>query len=280
MSFDPRVTPARSDLAAAHLRGRVEAEKFSEGERKRVIGSLTPVRQEPAHYAPLLTEALHGEFVRVYETTDEGWCWGQLERDGYVGWMPANDLIAAAGDAPTHRVCVPRGFIFSEADIKSAPLLALPFGAQVSVERTQQKFLIAENGFIPAIFLKEIRERDADFVGTARRFLNAPYLWGGKSSLGIDCSGLVQVSLQAAGIECPRDSDMQAKLGEAVRADFSSLKRGDLVCWKGHIGIVSDPGRLLHANAFHMQVVEEPLKEAVERIGKTGSEVTGVRRVI
>ncbi len=265
MSLDWRLDPARPGVT---------------GVLKRVIGSISPVRREPAHYAPLDTEALFGELVKVYETNDEGWCRVQLETDGYVGWMPANDLIAADKEKPTHYVSVPRGFIFSQSDIKSPPQMALPMGARVAVERTQQNFLIAENGFIPSVFLKEIGQTDSDFTATAGKFLNVPYLWGGKSTLGIDCSGLVQVSLQAAGIKCPRDSDMQTGLGKPVLFDdLAALKRGDLVCWKGHIGIISEPGKLLHANAFHMRVAEEPLAEAVGRIEKTGSKIIGVRRV-
>lgn len=266
MSADRRLDPARPGVA---------------GIQKRVIGSISPVRREPHVESALETEALFGERVTVFETTEEGWSWVQLEADKYVGWMPANDLIAADKEKPTHRVSVPRAFLFPAPDIKAPPLMALPFGAKISVERTQQNFLIAENGFIPSAFLKETGAHDSDFVATARRFLGAPYLWGGKSSLGIDCSGLVQVSLQAAGIPCPRDSDMQAALGKpVVFDDLSKLQRGDLVCWTGHIGIVSAPGLLLHANAFHMQVVEEALAEAVARIGKTGSAVIGVRRVL
>lgn len=265
MSTDRRLDPARPGIA---------------GVTKRVIGSIAPVRREPHHEAALETEALFGERVTVYETNEEGWSWIQLQADKYVGWMPAGDLIADAKDEPTHRVSVPRAFLFSAPDIKSPPLTALPFGARISVERTQQNFLIAENGFVPSIFVKELDSRDPDFVATARKFIGMPYLWGGKSSLGIDCSGLVQVSLQAAGIQCPRDSDMQAAVGKPVAFDdLSKLQRGDLVCWKGHVGIVSEPGTLLHANAFHMQVAEEPLTEAVARIGKAGSAVIAVRRV-
>jgi hypothetical protein len=265
MSADRRLDPARPGVA---------------GVTKRVIGSIAPLRREPHHEAALETEALFGERVTVFETTEEGWSWVQLQADKYVGWMPAGDLIADGNDEPTHRVSVPRALLFPAPDIKTPPLMALPYGARIAVERTQQNFLIAENGFIPSVFLKEIGARDPDFVGTARKFLSAPYLWGGKSSLGIDCSGLVQVSLQAAGIPCPRDSDMQAALGKPIPFDdLAKLQRGDLVCWKGHIGIVSAPGMLLHANAFHMQTVEEPLTEAVMRIEKAGSKVTDVRRV-
>jgi hypothetical protein len=265
MSLDRRLDPARPAVA---------------GELKRVIGPVVPVRREPSHDAPLDTQALYGEFVKVYETNEEGWSWAQLQADGYVGWMPANDLLAAKNEKPTHRVSVPSAFLFPAPDIKLPPLLSLPFGAKLAVERTQQNFLIAENGFIPSVFVKEIATRDSDFVATARKFLGVPYLWGGKSNLGIDCSGLVQVSLQAAGIQCPRDSDMQAGIGKPIPSDdLSKLQRGDLVCWKGHIGIVSTPDVLLHANAFHMQVAEEPLAEAVVRIEKAGSKMIGVRRV-
>lgn len=266
MSMDRRLDPARPGVT---------------GIRKRVVGSIAPVRREPHPEAALETEALYGERVAVYETNAEGWSRVQLESDNYVGWIPANDLIGDTREQPTHRVAVLRAFLFPAPDIKTPPLMALPFGAMISVERTQQNFLIAENGFIPSVCLRDLNEPDFDFTATARKFLGSPYLWGGKSSLGIDCSALVQLSLQSAGIACPRDSGMQAGIGKAVPFDdLSKLQRGDLICWKGHIGIVSGPGLLLHANAFHMQVTEEPLAEAVARIEKAGSKVLGVRRVL
>ncbi len=280
-AFDPRLTPARPDLAAAHLKGRVDAERFVEGVKKRVLAPSAPVRRYPVPDAPLDTEALHGETVTVYETTAEGWCWGQLDRDGYVGWLPASEL-AGEGPAPTHRVAALRTLVFRGADIKQPPLASLPFGSRVFVARMRESFAVTEaGGFIPARHLVPLSEPEADFVEAASRFLGTPYLWGGRSSLGIDCSGLVQVALQSRGVECPRDSDMQAKIGEPVpfSGDPGSLHRGDLVCWQGHIGIVSAPGTLLHANAFHMAVAEEPLHEAIARIGRNGSEVTTVRRV-
>lgn len=281
MNFDPRLTPARPDLAAAYLKGRVDAARFVEGTLKQVIDPVAPLRRHPSPDAPLDTEALFGERVTVYETTSEGWAWGQLDLDSYVGWLPAGAL-GNIGAAATDRVSALRTFVFPAPNIKLPPLTALPFGSHVAVARREGEFAVTESGgFIPVRHLVPIDFKEPDFVAVAERFVGTPYLWGGKSSLGLDCSALVQITLQAAGYACPRDSDMQAALGDEVpfSGDAAALKRGDLVCWKGHIGIVSAPGRLLHANAYHMAVAEEPLSDAVERIRKSGCEITTVRRV-
>lgn len=278
---DRRLVPARPDLAAAYLRGVVQAERFVEGVAKRVVDAIAPLRRAPAPDAPLDSEALFGERVTVYETTDEGWAWVQLKLDGYVGWLPANALDDVGAPA-THRVTALRTFVFPKSDIKAPPLMALPFGSRLAIAREQDGFAVTEQGgFIPLQHVAAAAHREPDFVATARRFLGAPYLWGGRSSLGLDCSGLVQLALQAAGIDCPRDSDMQAEIGAAVefKGDLSKLKRGDLVYWKGHIGLVADGGQFLHANAFHMAVAEEPLAEAVNRIRQSGLEILAVRRL-
>jgi cell wall-associated NlpC family hydrolase len=278
MTFDPRTTPARPDLAAAHLHGRIQAERYVEGDLREVRDAQAPMRREPRPDAALDTEALKGERVTVYETTDEGWCWGQLQGDGYVGWLPANALTAP-GPAPTHRVCALRTLVFPSPDIKLPPVDALPLGAKVTVMR-QDKYLAATpGGYIPAGHLRALNAHDNDFVAVAERFLGTPYLWGGKTSHGIDCSGLVQIALTACGIICPRDSDMQEKaLGHALD-DAGQLKRGDLVFWKGHVAIARDADTFIHANAYHMAVAVESARDAIARIRTAGSEVTSIKRL-
>jgi cell wall-associated NlpC family hydrolase len=278
VSFDPRTTPARADLAAAHLRGKVEAARYEEGTLQQVVTGLAPVRKEPSHDAPLVTEALCGERVTIYETDDEGWSWGQLESDGYVGWLPAATLLAP-GPAPTHKVSAVRTLVFPGPSIKLPPLDALPLGAQVAVAREQDTFAVtATGGYVPKRHLATLDSSEADFVAVAERFVGVPYLWGGKTSLGLDCSGLVQVALTASGIVCPRDSDMQERaLGKAV--SLAGLQSGDLIFWKGHVAIARGRNSMIHANAFHMAVTIEPVADALARIAGAGSQLTSVRRL-
>jgi len=225
-----------------------------------------------------VTEALRGDRVTVYETDEEGWSWGQLSSDGYVGWLPSAALLAPAAP-PTHKVAALRTLVFPGPSIKSPPLDALPLGAQVSVAREQDSFaVLASGGYVPKSHLAALDTKEADFVAVAERFVGAPYLWGGKSSMGLDCSGLVQVALTACGIKCPRDSDMQEKaLGKA--ANLAGLQSGDLIFWKGHVAIARSRNSMIHANAFHMAVTIEPVAEGLARIGAGGLQVTSVRRI-
>jgi cell wall-associated NlpC family hydrolase len=277
-TFDPRLTPARPDLAARSLEGKVNAARFVDGETREVVEPHVPLRRAAFPDAPLDTEALMGERVTVFETTDEGWAWGQIETDGYVGFMPANGL-AAPGPPPTHRVSALRTLVFPAPSFKLPPIGALPMNARLAIARVEGRFaLTVSGGYVPAGHLASIDSREADFVAVAERFLGTPYLWGGKTSLGLDCSGLVQVALTARGIACPRDTDMQeAALGAAV-SDGPRM-RGDLIFWKGHVAIARDAATVIHANAFHMAVAVEPIEQAIDRIRASDGEVTSVRRV-
>jgi cell wall-associated NlpC family hydrolase len=281
-NLDPRLTPARADLAAKSLEGRVTAARFVEGMTREVIDAQAPLRRNPSHEAPLDTQALRGERVTVYETTGEGWCWGQLETDGYVGWLPENAL-GAPGAAATHRVSALRTLVFPAADFKQPPLDSLPLGATLAIVRMDERFAITAAGtFVPAKHLSPIGEHETDFVSVAEKFLGTPYLWGGKTSFGLDCSGLVQVSLHACGVSCPRDSDMQERnTGARIDAGptLEHLQHGDLVFWKDHVAITRDKTAIIHANAFHMAVAIEPVAEAVARIRAAGSEIVSVKRL-
>ena len=280
-SFDRRLTPARADLAAEHLRGHVDAPRYAAGRIMRIIAASAPLRRAPQGAAPLETEVLHGESVTVYDEQD-GWAWVQLDRDKYVGYLPG----ATLGELlePTHRVAALRTHAYPGPAIKLPPRMALSLGAQLTIVGREGDFVISQDGlYLWSRSVEELSAREPDAVAVAERFVETPYLWGGRTSEGIDCSGLVQTALVAAGIASPRDSDMQEEvLGEPVAVDdpASPLARGDLVFWKGHVGTMRDPVTLLHANGWHMKTVSEPLAQARERIAANGGgKITSIRRL-
>ena len=281
-ALDPRRNAVRDDLASAGLRGKVEAPRFVEGTQAMIARAAVPLRKVPVASAALETEALFGETVRVFDTAD-GWAWVQLDGDRYVGYLPA-DTLSTAVKLASHRVKATGTFAYAVPDIKSPPIMHLSLNARLSVAETVDRFYRLEGGgYVIARHVAGLDWTDRDFAEVAERFLGTPYLWGGRTRIGLDCSALVQLSLQACGITCPRDSDMQrAELGEPVEApaDFEGLQRGDLVFWAGHVGIMSDSVMMLHANAHAMSVAFESLPEAAARIkAASGGGIEAIRRL-
>jgi cell wall-associated NlpC family hydrolase len=278
---DPRLTPARPDLAAKYLEGKVAAARFVEGEEFEIVEALAPMRSGPSCDAELSTQALKGERVTIYDRNGEGFAWGQLNSDGYVGWLPDSALAKPAAP-PTHKIIAIRTFAFPGPSIKLPPVDTLVMGAMINVVREEGPFALTREGwYLPLQHVGGIERHAEDFVAVAERFAGTPYLWGGKSSFGIDCSGLVQISLNAAGTGCPRDSDMQQDgLGRTLDpAESRKLQRGDLIFWIGHVAIARDAGTIVHANAHHMATVIENTKDAIARIKSAGGEITAIKRL-
>lgn len=288
---DPRITPARADLAASHLKDQVQAARFVSGREGVVVVNRAALRAKPDTRARLLSEILFGEHFTIYEL-NKGWVWGQAPLDGYVGYLPAS-AISPRGESATHRVSVPLTHIYPEPDIKTPPVMSLPMTARLSVAGSnpengliEVKDASREVGWVWARHLAPIDRPVENFANTALGFMGAPYLWGGKTIAGIDCSGLVQLALAMKNIAVPRDSDMQAgAIGERLEGggkleDGVELQRGDVVFFPGHVGIMLDAKRLLHANATHMMVTAEPLAEVVAGIAENHDQpISEVRRI-
>jgi cell wall-associated NlpC family hydrolase len=277
VSLDKRICLARPDLADERLEGLVRAKRFAATRPMRCVAASTPIQAAPDAASEQQDQLLLGEGFDVLEESG-GWAWGQALRDGYVGYVQLERLGPREG-APTHRIKALRTYGFSRPDLKSAPIGVFSINALVRAGRSENNFLEAgEAGWIYAPHLASLDEFETDYVAVAHRFLGAPYLWGGRDSLGLDCSGLVQQAFYACGRSCPRDTDQQMAVFERA-APLSELSRGDLVFWRGHMGIMCDGLTLLHANAFHMAVAIEPLAAAVTRIKASGSgELVALRR--
>ena len=294
---DRRLLAARPDLADAALRGKVEAGRFVEGRPMQVAVPCASLRVRPDVEAGIDTQALFGEMFAVFEIAG-GWAFARSARDGYVGYLPAAALTDRGPEA-THRVSAMATHVYPDTgtadapatSMKPPPLMRLTFGAEVSVVGAAVAMGGAGGEAVPIfgggyVYNAHLTPRDAltdDFASVAERFLGVPYLWGGRSGDGLDCSALVQIGLEATGRACPRDTDMQegrvasvAGIGTVI--EENALRRGDLVFWPGHVGIMLDEARLLHANAHHMAVAIEPLADTVARLETGGTFVTSRRR--
>jgi len=279
--YDRRITPARPDLAAAHLEGKVEAERFAHGRAMHAAHGIVGLRAAPYDDASLHTELVYGERFTIYEE-EKGWAWGQAEADSYVGYVRA-DALAKDGAEPTHRVTALSTALLPAPTVMRSPRDMLPMNAKVAIVGSEGNFARTMGGeYIFAGHIAPLAARAPDWVTVAERFIGMPYVFGGKTAAGIDCSGLVQTALEAGGIAAPRDADMMERdLGKpiAVSADLAGLKRGDIAFWNDHVGIMLDAKRLIHANSFHMQVAVEPLADAVARIFARGDAMTAIKRL-
>jgi cell wall-associated NlpC family hydrolase len=273
---DPRLTLARPDLADLDLQGLVAAERYVAPTLRQVAVPTAALRKAAHPMAEQWDQLLFGELFRVLDVKD-GFAWGQAARDGYVGYVAEDDL-AARGAPATHQVAVPRTYAFAEPDIKSRPVGLYSLNALTAIEAVEGRFARGEGtGWFVAAHLAPVGKVLTDHVAVAQGYLGAPYQWGGRESLGLDCSGLVQQALAACGKAVPRDTDLQLAFFAPIAAE--ERRRGDLVFWKGHVAILLDAETILHANAHHMAVAVEPLAGAVARIEAAGGGgVTGWRR--
>lgn len=277
--LDRRIHPYRPDLAALHLKGQVEAERFVAGSARRAKRGVAPLRSRPESGAAQVSQLLFGETFAVFEDKD-GWSWGQSVEDDYVGYVESAAL-AEDTDADTHCVAAFSTHLYSGPSVKAPVLERLPLMAKIRLTEVREGAFaaLAGGGWIVSRHVWPLGRWQDDFVAVAERFLGVPYLWGGRAATdGFDCSGLVQIALAACGVPCPRDSDMQANSLGRLLDEGASLKRGDLMFFPGHVGMMADETTLLHANAFEMCVSKHPLSEAIARIAKDHANPVTARR--
>lgn len=280
-SHDPRLHAYRPDIADRRLRGTVAAGRFVEGVAARVAVPVADMLAAPRSDAGLNTQSPMGAMVRIFDRAD-GFAWVQSADDGYVGYVAESDVAAPDRD-PTHRIQVPRTFLYPGPDLRLPRIGTLSIDARIAVTghaetRGTRYALLASGGAVIEAHLRAAGDVADDYVAVAETMLNTPYLWGGVSGFGIDCSGLVQLSMRMAGRSVLRDSDMQAATVGAPIDPGSGFVRGDLIFWKGHVAIVTDPETILHASGHTMLVSRENLRQAIDRIGYLYGGPTSFRR--
>lgn len=284
MKLDPRINAYTENVAAAHLEDKVEAKSYAAPLCHQVRMPVVPLHKAPATASMMETQLLLGSEFDIYDLHGS-WAWGQEVQDdghGYVGFVPKMALTPTRY-TPTHRISSLRAPAFLKPDLKTAIRTSLPMNAKLLVEGEDGDYYkMMDAGYVHKNHVVELGAEPTDFVEAAELHFGLPYIWGGVSPDGVDCSGLVQTGLRAIGQDAPRDTDLQEQaLGKSVafNEEFMGLVRGDLVFWKGHVGIMGDAHMLLHANAYHMGVAIEPLREAVERIVETAGAITSIKRL-
>lgn len=285
-SVDRSVTPWRPEVAAESLRGILPADRYTVGQPHTAGRGTVPIRAVPDAAASATSELLFGESFAVYDSRD-GWAWGQAGADRYVGWVETAGLVAAGG-SPSRRVHALRAFVYPAPDLKRPPIDALSLGTPVEATGDEERgyLCIARGGepygWVAAAALAPVDAVEPDMVATAERFLGVPYLWGGRSSLGLDCSGLVQIAASLAGHALERDTRRQVKTAGILVTEEAgtALRRGDVVFFPGHVGLMRDETTMVHATAFGHRVRIEPLADVAERArGESGRGVVAVRRL-
>ncbi|HAU29241.1 MAG TPA: peptidase P60 [Rhodospirillaceae bacterium] len=258
--LDHRTNPYRDDLAAAFLKDRIKAARYVEGEDMRIAIGLASLHDAPDSQTPAATQLLYGETFTVFDEGDD-WAWGQNATDGYVGYLPA-EVLSPQGNAATHSISVLRTFVYRRPDMKAPACDLLSMNARVTILDEEAGFArIDRDAWVFLPHLSPMDQHESDIAKTALSFLGTPYLWGGRSSLGLDCSALVQMSLLRAGMACPRDSDLQKSvLGSVVPAD-EPIQRGDIIFSPGHVAIAVDATHAVHANGHKMMVTVNPIAE-------------------
>ena len=276
MIFDPRITPIRRDLASTAYKSIIKRKKYVKGKVATVKSSFSPLYSNKE--SKLSTQLLYGEECDVFDTNN-GLSWVQSRRDNYVGYTPSINLTNKMYQANSKVISL-RTNIYSKPDIKSRTVGYLSFNSLVEVIKKKGKYSLIKNlGWCPSLDLVNLKASKFNHINLSKQYLNTPYLWGGRDSLGIDCSGLIQNLHQISNKPFPRDTDMQEIFVTNEVKSEKNLKAGDLVFWKGHVAMMVDSKNIIHANAFHMRTTIESLSTAKKRIFKSNGKIRKFGRI-